>query len=266
MPVTRIVLLLVVGGGLVLFALSNMLPVLPLVFLGTKTLPLPLAAWMGFAIAAGAGTSFFLQFVSYLQKGYSAQRLKAPNEVSRRTSSFRREEPPETIKSEPQTQYTSPPPPPETPPNRVGSDWEERSSEDWDFREEPPAPTSKTQDFEDWPSESSASSSRDMPPSDRPWSGDEKRSYPEGEGNRTDYEVPQEPKSRSQSGSTYSYSYRETEKKDSGVGKSDVVYDANYRVITPPYQKPPEPSEDEEDWGLEDDEDFNDDVRRNPRR
>jgi hypothetical protein len=32
-------------------------------------------------------------------------------------------------------------------------------------------------------------------------------------------------------------------------------------VITPPYQKPPEPSEDEEDWGFEDDEDFDDEAQ-----
>jgi hypothetical protein len=34
----------------------------------------------------------------------------------------------------------------------------------------------------------------------------------------------------------------------------------------PPYQKPPEPSDDEEDWGFEDDEDFGDEAQNQPRR
>jgi hypothetical protein len=75
--------------------------------------------------------------------------------------------------------------------------------------------------------------------------------------------VKQEPKTGSQSGSVYSYGYRE--QSNSGVGKADAVYDANYRVITPPYQKPVEPEEDD-DWGFEDDEDFNDESQNQPRR
>lgn len=248
MPVIRIVLLVVVGGGLALFAVSNLSPVLSLVFLGTQTLALPLAAWIGIAIAAGAGTSWFLQLLSYLQKGYSTQSLEEPDEVPRRRSSFRRQ-PLENPEPESQAQYTPPPPPPppQTPTNRVASDWEERSKEDWDFEEEPMPDTSKAQDPEDWRSDRSASPSRDTPRTDS-----------------TDYEVSQEPKTQSQSGSVYSYSYRDTPK--SGVGKPDQVYDANYRVITPPYQKPPEPSDDEEDWGFEDDEDFDDDAQSKPRR
>jgi len=243
MPVIRIVLLVVVGGGLALFAVSNLSPVLPLVFLGTKTLALPLAAWIGMAIAAGASTSFFLQLLSYLQKGYSTQSLEQPDEVPRRRSTFRRA-PPENPDPEPRTQYTPPPPPPPgMPTSSVASDWEQPSKQDWDFREEPTAPTSKVEDIGNWQGESSASPSRDAPPRDG-----------------TNYEAPQEPRTRFQSGSTYSYSYRDSNEKESGVGKPDVVYDANYRVIMPPYQKPPEPSDDEEDWGFEDDEDFDDEV------
>lgn len=248
MPVIRIVLLVVVGGGLALFAFSNLSPVLPLVFLGTQTLALPIAAWIGLAIAAGAFTSFFLQVLSSLQPGYSIQSREEPDEVPRRRSTYRRE-PPENSESEPQTQYTPPPPPPpaQTPSNRVASDWEERSREDWDFEDEPAAPTSRAPDVEDWQGTRSSTSPRDTPPTDG-----------------TNYEVPQEPKTRSQSGSVYSFSYRDTP--ESGVAKPDQVYDANYRVITPPYQKPPEPSEDEEDWGFEDDEDFDDEAQNKPGR
>lgn len=260
MPVIRIVLLVVVGGGLALFAISNMLPALPLVFLGTKTIALPLAAWIGIAIAAGASTSFFLQLLSYRPQGYSTQRVEEPSEVPYRRSSSRRQ-PPETPEAEPQAQYTPPPPPPERPTNKVTSDWEEHSSENWDFQEEPAAPRSNaTQDIDDW--------QRDR--TERTAANDDRVEESRSEGTpyseRTNYEVPQEPKTRVQSGSTYSYSYREGDKKKSGVGKPDVVYDANYRVIMPPYQNPPEPSQDEDDWGFEDDEDFNDEVDRSSTR
>ncbi|MCX7595699.1 MAG: LapA family protein, partial [Fischerella sp.] len=74
------------------------------------------------------------------------------------------------------------------------------------------------------------------------------------------YERQQEPKTAFQSGSSYSYSYREP--KNSGVGKTESIYDADYRVIIPPY-KPPTDNQteednqtDEDDWGfLEDFED-----------
>jgi hypothetical protein len=260
MPVIRIVLLVVVGGGLALFAISNLSPALPLVFLGTKTVALPLAAWMGIAIAAGASTSFFLQLLSYRPQGYSTQNVEKPDEVPYRRSSFRRQ-PPETPEPEPQAQYTSAPPPPERPTNNVTSDWEERSSENWDFQEEPAARRSNaTPDVDDWQRDRTE---RTPVSDDRV---EESRFEGTAYSDRTNYEVPQEPKTHVQTGSTYSYSYREAQKKQSGVGKPDVVYDANYRVITPPYQNPPQPSEEEDDWGFEEDEDFNDEVGRSSKQ
>ena len=41
------------------------------------------------------------------------------------------------------------------------------------------------------------------------------------------------------------------------MGKTESVYDADYRVITPPYRETNTPK-DEEDWGFEDDDDFED--------
>jgi hypothetical protein len=276
MPVIRIVLLVVVGGGLALFAISNLLPVLPLVFLGTKTIALPLAAWIGIALAAGAITSFLLQLLSYRPQGYSTQNVEEPGEVPYRRNSFRRQ-PLETPEPEPQAQYTPPPPPPERPTNNVTSDWEERSSENWDFQEEPAAPRSKaTHDVDDWqrdrtePNTATDDRVEESRSEGTSYSDSEalrrSRSVSHRSADRTNYEVPQEPKTQVQSGSTYSYSYREGDKEKSGVGKPDVVYDANYRIITPPYQNPPESSEEEDDWGFEDDEDFNNEVDRNSRR
>lgn len=236
MPVIRIVLLLSVVGGLTLFALSNLSPVLSVVFLSMKTPALPLATWMLGAIAAGVITSFFLQLLSYLQGGYSTRSFEEPREVPPRSRSFRRERPKKPA-PEPQIPYT--PPPSEPPPNSRTSDWEESGDEDWDFDEEPAAATFNQQDFE----------------------RDEVRGVQESD--RTSYEVKQEPKTSSKTGSVYSYSYREPTVP--GVGKPDEVYDANYRIITPPYQKTAEPEDD--DWGFEDDEEFGDeDDNPNQRR
>lgn len=73
------------------------------------------------------------------------------------------------------------------------------------------------------------------------------------------YEVSTEPKSGYRSGSAYSYSYREPS--NSGVGRTESIYDADYRVIPPPYQqkdpapKDPDGKDEDEDWGFEFDQD-----------
>jgi hypothetical protein len=88
--------------------------------------------------------------------------------------------------------------------------------------------------------------------------------------NPKNYEFPQEPKTQSWSGSVYSFGYREP--KNTGVGQTESIYDANFRVITPPYS-PPSTSfnlekqksnnnsnnDEDEDWGL-DDEDADSDL------
>jgi uncharacterized integral membrane protein len=51
----------------------------------------------------------------------------------------------------------------------------------------------------------------------------------------TKFEADQSPKSESWSGSVYSYGYRDPE--NTGVGKTESIYDAEFRVIVPP---PPE--------------------------
>lgn len=85
--------------------------------------------------------------------------------------------------------------------------------------------------------------------------------------NSTTYEVNTQPKSSSRSGSVYSYSYREPS--NSGVGKTESIYDADYRVLTPPYQQA-NATENEDDWGDEDwgveDDDFKDEGKSNSSR
>ncbi len=237
MPVMRIVLLLIIAIALGVLALSNWSPALALVFLGVQTPALPLAVWVGGAIAAGALTSFCFQFLSYLQRGYSAPRVTRPRSAPSQ-GGWTRPEPPkpepeaESDAFEEETDFT----PPKTPSDRVASDWEESSEGDWNFA----------------PEEESTSQG---------WEQQEFRQEPEPartEPRDREQRRESKPKSASQSSpsSTYSYGYREP--KDSGVGKTEVVYDANYRVITPPYRNLEEPETrdraQEEDWGFEFDE------------
>lgn len=220
MPLIRIVLLLMFVGGLALFAFSNLSPVISLVFLGMPTPALPLATWIGIAIASGFLTSFVLQFLSLLVNS-STPRLEEPLEAPRKTRSFRRDDP-ETMSSSSSKSYT--PPPPETSKTTAASDWEEANTKNWDF--EPRAGnTSEARPEQTVQNKSSDSN-----------------------------ETTQQPQTNTPSG-VYSYSYREQSKKQDGVGKADTIYDANYRVIRPPNQ-PAKSNDDDDDWGFEDDDDF----------
>lgn len=89
---------------------------------------------------------------------------------------------------------------------------------------------------EDWHLEDNTKDSKD----------DKRDSYPQ---DSRSYEVTGEPKSSKRQGSVYSYSYREPE--SSGVGKSESVYDADYRVLTPPYKSPNPVQNDDDDWGFD---------------
>lgn len=233
MAVFRLTLLVAVLGGLTLLLVQNWSPVLSLVFLGMKSKPIPLAIWILFSTAAGGLTTVFVTSLFNLSNYFVEQRRTPPRERanSRQTSQTRREEPtPSPSRSDGKTESTRTT---ETPDN----DWEtDSSTDDWDFEKQEAAPTPNPQDTQVRDSNA--------------------------------YEPQQEPKSTSKSDSVYSYSYREP--KNSGVGKTESVYDADYRVIIPPYQPPTTPqaetnqAENDDDWGFLD-EDFEDKDKR-PRR
>ena len=228
MPIIQILLLFVLVGGLSLLVLQNLSPVLPIVFLGMKTQALPVAAWILGAIAAGFLTSWCLQFFSYLQRRSLLVRIRQLEASPSPAAGKRRE----TEQTASRQSYT-PPPEPETPTSEDKSeewdDWEVEEApedDDWDFEEEPKRPKGQETVIQD----------------------------------SREYEVKQEPKSRTVTGSVYSYSYREPS--SSGAGRSEAVYDANYRVITPPYRdsnNPPSDTsnqEEEDDWGFGDDDEL----------
>jgi hypothetical protein len=107
-----------------------------------------------------------------------------------------------------------------------------------------PQPQSKSEPEPDWDWDDRPPASNQPPPQsppvDRPV---DKANYLREDWS---YEVDQKPKSGSQSGSSYSFSYRDSDK--SGVGKRESVYDADYRVIVPP------PASDDDDFGDDEDE------------
>ncbi|MDF5735160.1 MULTISPECIES: LapA family protein [unclassified Nostoc] len=233
MAVIRLILLVAVLGGLTLLLVQNWSPALSLVFLGVRTQPLPLAIWILFSIATGAFTSILIATLFNLSNYFVGRQRRTPDRstaTSPRAKATRREEP--------TSRPASPPPPAskkEAPSSDVFDDWETNSSkdDDWNFDEKPEeASTPNPQ----------AQSAKDS----------------------TTYERQSEAKSSSQSGSVYSYSYREP--KNTAAGKTESIYDADYRVIIPPYQPPTTNQADDDDWEFfDDDDDFENDGKR-PRR
>ncbi|AFY46692.1 hypothetical protein Nos7524_0787 [Nostoc sp. PCC 7524] len=233
MAVIRLILLITIMGGLTLLLVQNWSPIISLVFLGMRSQPIPLALWILFSTAAGAGTSLLITSLFQLSNYFGGQPRQIPFNTannSRRTTASRKEE------------FTPPPPNPppsasrtESTPSNEFDDWETNSNadDDWDFGEQPqtaPKNSSQSESFRD----------------------------------SSTYERPQQPKSGSQSGSFYSYSYREP--KNTAAGKTESVYDADYRVIVPPYQPPAndiaDDVSDDDDWGFFEDDDFEDDKSR----
>ncbi|MFN6483673.1 MULTISPECIES: LapA family protein [unclassified Nostoc] len=232
MAVIRLILLVAVLGGLTLLLIQNFSPALSLVFLGVRTQPLPLAIWILFSTTTGAFTSILIATLFNLSNYFVAGQRQTPNRVTATSSRAKA-----TQREEPASRSASPPPASkkEEPSSEVFDDWETNGSrdDDWNFYEKSEsAPTPNSQ----------AQQPRDS----------------------TTYERQSEAKRSSQSGSVYSYSYREP--KNTAAGKTESVYDADYRVIIPPYQPPTTNQADDDDWDFfEDDDDFEDDGKR-PRR
>jgi hypothetical protein len=301
----KLLIILFVLGGLSLFYLQNREP-LSLKLLCSdvgsvclyQTPPLPVAAWILLFLGAGVFTSLLLQILNNLSRGarrktvadnYSA--TESASFSSSQRSPYNREESyyrssdrqaPETFSSGDRQQSSY------NPQDRATStststrnfveqvfdrvqariadsnidrnanrqpDWNNTDNDDWNLEEPPKKSTSSRDSVE--------------------------RSLKEEELKQesTDYETQQTPKSVERSGSVYSYKFREAgepkdsqerEQKKENNNKVDRVYDANYRLINPPFQppsqsnqppsqpsqerspknqEPPKPNnEDDEDW------------------
>ena len=198
--------------GTVINVLQNQQPI-TLYFLGTDSntalfsLQLPLGIWVVLFTLAGIITSALIQFLRRSPVAFSS---KPPRNRRPPTP-----EPPETPYSRPEPQKsdweTSPPP-----------EWEnstEEEEDEWDIEEPPTENTIPRQ----------PSSIKDTD---------------------SEFEVKKPPKAVSQEGTVYSYTYRELsdrissqpspdspkpKKQPSSSQPSRDVYDAQYRIITPPY-------------------------------
>ena len=276
MSAIRIVPVLLILGGLVLFALQNMSPALPLVILGTATQPLPLALWIGGAIASGAATTLLISALSGL--GRPARRAPsrpAATQFSRNSGSASRNPFAQGGNASSKTGSASGSTSGAT---QLQDDWETRGQkEEWDDWEEPQtrsAPSNFASPSAS-PSVSPSGSSndpgfrnpqpeiRDRTDDDwRNWDGyedsrrdDRRDADPEPRPRRTDFEVKRDPATRHQSGSIYSYGYNQPKNPDfedtdsrREVPERPGVYDAEYRVITPPYNPPEVASVPQDDW------------------
>ena len=210
MAITRLIILLTLVLGLLLLLVQNLSPSLPIVFVGMRTLPLPLALWILLSITAGIFTSLIitrlLKLASYL--------------------SLQDQQPiPKAIPTPPRVKQNTPPPKSPPPPiNQVDDEFD-----DWD--------TNRHQD--DWNDEENSESVEETSPSQQ--------------------------SSSSRSSSVYSYSSQEP--KNTAVGKTESVYDADYRVIIPPSPKSGKnQATDDDDWDFFEDDDFEDDDDNKPQQ
>jgi hypothetical protein len=218
MAVIRLIILVTVLGGLTLLLAQNFSPALPLIFLGVRTPPFPLAMWILFTVVAGAATSLFVSSLFGLSNYFERKQPTSAKSTSTKSSNAPRPSNPSPSGQKKEFRDTN-------------DDWDiDGTSNDWDFeeqRKEKSSPRPQATEEKDW----------------------------------QDQRQP-EPKTSSKADSAYSYSYREP--KNSGAGKTESIYDADYRVIVPPYQpepsNPPETPEpkDDDDWGLFEEDDASD--------
>lgn len=63
------------------------------------------------------------------------------------------------------------------------------------------------------------------------------------------------------------YSYSSQSPKNTAVGKTETIYDADYRVIIPPYAEPSQnKATDDDDWDFFEDDEFTDDNENKPKK
>ena len=312
----RLVLLLLGMAAVAVLLLSNLVPV-PLVILGIQFQALPLGVWIIGSIAAGALTTLLISGL------FGFARLTAPSRPrsSQRFTANRNSNSPRTpwtswtqrqasSSSSSSKTYAARSDDWETNPSakEEWDDWEEGTSADRAYQasqyqppqyREPQYQSSRYQSQEnirdtsddDWANWEGYEGYNNLRrPEREDFEEDDRLSDAPRQPRRTDFEVKQEPETRQQSGSIYSYSYRKSTEAEEPpvsntppVAKPGEVYDAEYRVITPPYRPDsvdtsppyysdptPPPStaasdserasaiDDDEDWGLDDDFDNDD--------
>ena len=222
-----LIVLIVVIGGLALFALQNWSPSLQLTFLGLKSRPLPISIWIIGALIAGVVTYLFIYGLFELSNYLFKQNLQSLRATSRTLQH-------QALSRESRDRYSQS----EEISNSQSSF---NLNKDSELREE-------DENIDDWKQET--------PRISNSWDSSRKEQDIEDtqksvsqDSTEKNHEVEQEPKTESCSGSVYSYGYREPS--GSGVSQTESVYDADYRVITPqPPQDQSTPTRQKEDEEL----------------
>ena len=222
-----LVVLILIILGLALFSWQNWSPNLSLTFLGLRSIPLPLSLWILGAFIAGVITYLLIYGIFGLSNYLLKKNLQPARPRSRKSHHQDRTE---------EVWDASQP--------QVASD----SQSSFNLNKDSEV-TEADENYDDW---------QPRPPRvNRSWDGSteeqgsEERQESVNESATKNYEAEQQPETGSMSGSVYSYGYRDSS--SSGVGQTESVYDADYRIITPP---PPEntsmPTQEEEDKQVSD--------------
>ncbi|BAI91430.1 hypothetical protein NIES39_J03830 [Arthrospira platensis NIES-39] len=137
---------------------------------------------------------------------------------------------------------------PETPPVRQTTP-KPSESESWNKRNINPLNSPNTdEDWDNLPPHNAPTTPTPPPPENTPTTTP---TPPETTGKT--FEVQQQPQKESWSGSVYSFNYKDGQ--NSGAGRTESVYDADYRLINPP-SPPTKIQSDEEDWGFDDEDEI----------
>jgi uncharacterized integral membrane protein len=281
-----------------LFALQNTDPAVKLVFLGIQTPALPLAVWVLGAIAAGSLTTLLISALfglsSFVTRQTVRSQVRRTNSGDRGDAGSAGDRPsgtPSTIGQRWGDRFglRSPQQPRSADEDAAWQDWRgyETAQPDDEAARSPAnrssanhAPEEFQDDWEtpkqdDWESPPhSANPEATVPRTESPRSSsprtgsswtESSRTESSRTSPRTDFEARQSPRRSAQSGSVYSYHYRESDpERDSEPvqdRESDApprrptpsIVDADYRVLVPPYSPPAEPApsppeETADDW------------------
>ncbi|MGC9526157.1 MAG: LapA family protein [Limnospira sp.] len=260
----RAIAILVLVGGLSILTVQNLSPALPLVFLGVRLPTLPLSLWMLIAIATGALTAIILSSFSKVSPTPSRHRTSPPPPDPPKPpvepSGFAGASEWKSGDSEDSEEWISSPPP--TPPEPPQSEEKAGKSDDWETEVRKVGPNWDDGNWVDTgdaePESPPRSSENWTDPSQEPfnphhtgkeWGNETAPEEPEPA--PSNYETQQVPNKESWSGSVYSFGYRNSE--ESGVGRPESVFDADYRLITPLGSQPTQIQSDSEDSEFEDD-------------